>query len=216
MSDLHDLAPFYVLGALDDEERLRFEEHLPSCPDCTTEISELSGGVEVLARSVAVVAPEELRPRVMEEIDRPAVVVPLRRRLWLGAAAVAAIVSLVPAIGRPDAEARLEQLLAAPDVRTLEVEASVGSVQVVVSTTEGRAALVADRLSPTADDETYQLWLIGSDGPVSAGLFRPDGDGRVIAFLEGDVLPGQVVGLTREPAGGSPAPTGEVLAAVEI
>jgi anti-sigma-K factor RskA len=58
---------------------------------------------------------------------------------------------------------------------------------------------------------TYQLWLIDESGPVPAGTFVPDSDGTAAVLLEGKAAPGQVVGITVEPSGGSPAPTGEVL-----
>ena len=67
-----------------------------------------------------------------------------------------------------------------------------------------------------SESETYQLWLIGDEGPKSAGVFQPDSDGGALVLLDGDVRPGLVLGLTIEPAGGSIAPTGEILVAQEV
>lgn len=39
----------YLLGALDDDQMSRFEEHLADCDDCGRELDELSGVVPVLA-----------------------------------------------------------------------------------------------------------------------------------------------------------------------
>ncbi len=218
MNDIHDLAAFYVLGALDEVEAGRFEAHLDGCEPCRLEIGVLSKGVDVLAASVAEPAPAELRRSVLDNLDRDPGVVPLRRRRPVVAfAAVAAIVAFVFGVGlvRTTPQERLDDLLAARDVQTISQTGPI-SVEVVFSAERGTAALVAESLPPVEPDQTYELWLIGEEGPVPAGLFVPNEDGRVIMFLEGDPRPGQVVGLTVEPAGGSDAPTGEILAALEI
>ena len=51
---------------------------------------------------------------------------------------------------------------------------------------------------------------------MSAGVFRPDSDGGALVLLDGEVRPGLVLGLTIEPAGGSEAPTGDILIAQEV
>ena len=84
------------------------------------------------------------------------------------------------------------------------------------SDAEAAAVLEARDLPDVPDDETYQLWFIGADGPVSAGTFRPDDDGRVEVVADGDLAAAEVVGITVEPAGGSPAPTGDVLLSAEL
>jgi anti-sigma-K factor RskA len=76
------------------------------------------------------------------------------------------------------------------------------------------ATLVTDQLPPLTADLTYQLWLIGDAGPVSAGLFRTN-DARQAAFVF-DTIDGisayAAVGISVEPASGSPAPTTDPLA----
>ena len=67
-----------------------------------------------------------------------------------------------------------------------------------------------------ADPPANTIWLIGDDGPVSAGVFQPDADGGALVLLDGAVRPGLVLGLTIEPAGGSVAPTGDILIAQEV
>ncbi|MGH9894213.1 MAG: zf-HC2 domain-containing protein, partial [bacterium] len=44
MSGFEDLAAPYVLGALEPEERSRFEAHLSECAECTTLVQDLSEG----------------------------------------------------------------------------------------------------------------------------------------------------------------------------
>jgi hypothetical protein len=51
MSDdyVHDDAA-YVLGALDEDDRLAFEAHLVDCPECRARVAELQGTRELLAQ----------------------------------------------------------------------------------------------------------------------------------------------------------------------
>jgi hypothetical protein len=87
--------------------------------------------------------------------------------------------------------------------------------QVLWSRSRG-LVLSASRLPVAPPDTTYQVWLWASDGPVSAGVFVPDGTGR--ATLVNDDPPklsGAVVhvDVTVEPSGGRPSPSGRTLLA---
>ena len=64
--EIRDLAPAYVLGALEaDEERL-VAEHLASCPEVHAEFSELGSVVPYLGEQVTLVEPPPaLRQRIM-------------------------------------------------------------------------------------------------------------------------------------------------------
>jgi anti-sigma-K factor RskA len=101
----------------------------------------------------------------------------------------------------------------APDAVIRVLDGELGGSLVVTSSPAEAAVVVEGTGLPTLDDaSTYQLWVIGDDGPVSAGTFRPDGTGTVLQRLD-DVVPGDAtLGVTREPAGGSPSPTLPILA----
>lgn len=234
MDSVHELAPFYVLDALDPSERAAFEEHLPTCAECRREIAELEPGVEALARSVAEPAPPSMRSTVMDAVDAEAsdVARPVesddsvtalrsRRSMVVGAlVAVAALLAVVFGVGlgssNPDG-ATIDSILAASDRSVVEIQTGVASfAEVVFLPASEEGVFIADGLAALADDATYQLWLIGPDGPISAGVFRPESDGSARVLLEGSVRSGLTLGLTVEPAGGSPQPTGEVLLAEEI
>lgn len=59
--------PAYALGALDDEERERFEAHLADCDMCRDALRGHEGVVETLSLSTPSVAPPaELRARVLD------------------------------------------------------------------------------------------------------------------------------------------------------
>lgn len=222
MADIHELAAFYALDALSDEERSAFEAHLSGCDQCRAELAEYDVGVEALARAVAEPAPPGMKGEVMDRIDSSggagATVTPLFRRVAPLIAAAAAIAVLVFVIGLgPESEQdRIDSVLASDDAVTVTVESDVVSFAEVVYTPSGDAVFSAIGLSEVSESETYQLWLIGDEGPKSAGVFQPDSDGGALVLLDGDVRPGLVLGLTIEPAGGSIAPTGEILVAQEV
>jgi hypothetical protein len=107
-------------------------------------------------------------------------------------------------------------ILAAPDL--VRINLTGGAVersfaQLLWSRTRG-LVLSASRLPPAPPQMTYQLWLLTSVAPVSAGLFVPDASGRATVVV--DVPPritGPVVGaqVTVEPSTGSPAPSNRLL-----
>ena len=70
------------------------------------------------------------------------------------------------------------------------------------------------RLPPLPKDSTYQIWLLSSGEPVSAGTFVPDTNGRysmATSTLTRNQLPVTGVSVTVERAGGNGAPTGRVM-----
>jgi len=73
--------------------------------------------------------------------------------------------------------------------------------------------LVVAGLPPTPEGKTYQLWAIaGKASPVSAGVFGVDAKGG--GSLRVSPLPGvgrvDIFAVTLEPAGGLPAPSGQL------
>lgn len=225
MDELHDLVGAYALDALDDEERRQFEAHLETCERCRTELAELEAGALALAESTRSDPPPELRARVLEAVERKpqeAVVIDLaarrRNRLVTAALGVAAlIVTVITTISIVEAtrDGDIEAILTAPDVQTIELTGESADARFTYSLGVGRGVFVSGSLAAPGPEQTYQLWLIGSDGPQPAGLFIPDTEGVSSAVVNG-VRAGLTLGVTEEPAGGSDAPTGDVLMAGEV
>ncbi len=214
MSDHPDLAAGYVLDALDSEERRFFDAHLATCEDCRAEVMELSGGLEQLFDEIAEPAPESLRGRVLSAV-RPADLSPaVRRRGWVVATGIAAGLALVLGVAAiflqvQFAESRaITAVLTAADAETVPLEGIAG----YVVRSGDAAVLVSHDLPELPPDRTYQLWLIDEGGPNPAGVFRPDREGAAVVLVADEDTVGKVVGITAEPAGGSPQPTGTVLA----
>ena len=72
--------------------------------------------------------------------------------------------------------------------------------------------LVATGLPALPAGDIYQLWFVLPDAPVSAALVAPgpEGDATVRLDVPGAVTMPAVMAITIEPAGGVPAPTGDV------
>ena len=112
-------------------------------------------------------------------------------------------------------DAAITGVLAAPDARTETMRTSAGgTVTVVISAAQHAAVVSATGMRPLPSAETYQLWVIGPDGARSAGLLS--GTGRAGPVLATAVEPGDQIGITVEPAGGTPGPTTTPVIAVPV
>ena len=136
------------------------------------------------------------------------------------AAAVVLIAGVVLGIGWPGpngwgAQREMARLAAAPDAQSQVHEvAGGGEVTLVSSAEQGRSAVVLEGLPELAADQTYELWYIDEAGADPAGTFDVRGP-ETWRVLDGTFSPGVVIGITVEPAGGSPQPTTEPIVAIE-
>ena len=241
---MHELLGAYALDAVDADERGAFEAHLATCPACADELDELRAMLADLAESTAVAPPPALRARVLQGVTpsgtegSPAPVPPgtpppalpdnvraLRpapgpsRRLLLAAAAAAVVAggggtawwrarSTTPSTPA-------DRVLAAADaVRVSAPVRGGGTATVTRSASLRRAVLQVSGAPALASGRTYQAWYAVPAGFAAAGLV-PQGE-AVTVLLEGDATLASGVGLTDEPAGGSPQPTTEPLALIAL
>ena len=88
---------------------------------------------------------------------------------------------------------------------------------VVRSPSLHRAVIITDNMPPAPAGKDYQLWLqVPGKGMVSAGLMPHDSKAVLTVPLEGDASQATGVGITVEPAGGSPAPTSDPIALIAL
>ena len=222
--DVHTLTGPYVLDALPDDERVRFEQHLADCTFCTTEVEELREAAIKLAANVTTPPPPALKARVMSAIDEvrqlpptvpgatPKRRIPRRSLLALAAAALAVAASggiaydqyrdKTEAVQQAD---RIAAVLSEPDARTVHGEITGGGQATVVTSEQADKAVVVLRgLRQLPADRTWQLWFIDRTQTAhSIGLASGDST-RVIA---GGVTGKVAFGLTVEPKNGSTKPT---------
>jgi anti-sigma-K factor RskA len=229
MTDLHALSGAYVVGALNEAENAEFTEHLRTCGQCSVEVRELLETTALLGIAAAQPAPPALRAAVLDEISRtrqlPPVVVALEsharkrgfalRRWSLTAAACLAVFSI--GLGayagqlqhensnlrhRGDQVAALET---AADARTVTGKGGSATAMVTMSRSANTMEFLSSGLA-MHKGRTYQLWLIGPNGPRSAGIFdTANGKHEPKLFVgPGDAT---TLAVTEEPAGGSARPT---------
>jgi len=104
--------------------------------------------------------------------------------------------------------APVAQLAAAPDARGSSGVGVWGGTAFVLASHElNKAVLLVSDLPAPPSGHTYQAWLIGNGQPRSVGLVPPAASDRVAPLQFGELAGADKVGLTIEPAGGSPQPT---------
>jgi anti-sigma-K factor RskA len=238
--DLHTLTGAYALDAIDGAERERFEHHLNRCQPCGQEVRGLQETATRLALAVARVPPPTLKTSVLAEAARTRQHSPLsdtrpvaeprltrRPRLALGLAAVATVVVVVLAVAlvlqrrQLDTERAQQRavaaVLAAPGARILTGPATVGgTATVVVAGRLHKLVFTSAGLPVLASSKVYQLWLIGPRRATSAGLLPEASQGRTAPVLASGLVPGDVVGVTVEPAGGTRQPTTKPIVLIKV
>lgn len=104
-------------------------------------------------------------------------------------------------------------VLTAPDTASIALQTDAQtSVRLLHSAALDRGVVVASGMDPLASDVTYQLWLYHDGEPQPATVFAADGQGRTVTVVDGGVAGAEIAAVTIEPSGGSPQPTGEIVA----
>ena len=240
MTDIHTLAGAYALHAVDDLERARFERHLAECPACAAEVAELTDAIAAFSDATAEAPPARMRgavltrsaatPQTQSPVSRRTSRLPAVRWRRLVAAAAAVVVLCGAGVAgyeiadhsafggntRVSAENKqIAAVLAAPDARLHGATATGGGkVTVVSSHSLNEAVAVLGKLPSPGADHAYQLWVISDGSPRSAGVLAAGSTGAT--ELVSGIRGAQLIGVTREPAGGSRTPTQPLVAQVSL
>jgi anti-sigma-K factor RskA len=127
------------------------------------------------------------------------------------------VAGLEERLGEMEAAAgQLTEVMAAVDAETISVTADGTLLRIVMSPRRGEAVVLVDGMAPAPADHAYELWLIHDDVRVPAGVFHVDDRGRATRVVTGDMATVTAIGVTVEPAGGSPQPTSEPVMVVEM
>ena len=236
---LDELIALAALGELSPDDTVELDALVAGDPAAADDLAAALDVAATLQSSELLQPPPRLKASVLASIasieqlpaDQPAQPAPAsvsapvsldqarRRRRWVPMLAAAAAVVLL-AIGGIVVSTRnqsgtddpIAAVLDAEDVTTRTLEGSLGTtLEMAYSAEEGAMVVVGDDVPTVADDETYQMWIVDDTGAVPIGLFRPDESGHVAVRVESDPS-GFVVGVTREPSGGSETPTLPILA----
>jgi anti-sigma-K factor RskA len=233
-----------VLNAMDEGERDYFETQLVDYPELRNEVTELTDTAVLLGMAVHPVTPSPaLKQKIMARLSQtpqlerevppvralralPTLTEARTRRYSRPLLAAAAAVVLVAggvvgtnlAIQGAATSAQASALASietASDAQRAQAAVSTGgTVTLVWSQQIAKSALLSTGLKVLPGNKTYELWYIDSAGKATpAGLFPSSGQGSY-TVLSGHMAPGDTVGVTVEPSGGSKAPTTKPVVAI--
>jgi anti-sigma-K factor RskA len=223
--ELLELATPYALNAISDSERAAIDRQLATAP--TTVADAFGDEVRVVRETMAVIAaataaepPDQVRAAVLAGIQADTA----HRSRWRTAvlAAAAAIVVALAAFGAgvalrpPPTPATAEQIMAAPDVRTVSADVAGGKATVVFSRDKNAGMLLLNNVPPPSLGTVYQMWLVGDKGPVSAGTMDTAAVTPSTTHMFADLGNSSVLAFTVEPGNGSPQPTGKIFAKLSL
>ena len=234
--ELHELVALAAVRALSPQEWRELEDVLAERPDLRDELAELEDAAMTLADATAEAPPPSLRagvlaairdvpqeaagPAVSQQAIAPVVSIDAARRgrsryVLAAAAAVVAVAVGVVAVNTFDGgseAADVAEVVDADDAVTIELTGELNGLALVHSPGQEAAALVGEGIPAPRGDRVYELWLI-EDEPERVDIFRPDDDGRVeVLMTDMDPAADADFAITVEPAGGTEAPTGPVVA----
>lgn len=235
---LDELIALAALGELSEAEERELDDLLAGDDVARSELRSTLDVAAAVQATVAEPPPAALRDRVLaataglaqepagerpgESADPPPVapVVDLgahrRRRVMavVGAAAAAVVMIVGAAVIVTDGDRTdpVAEVIEADDVRRLSLTGELDGLDVYFSRAERALVVDGTDVRRPSGTNTFELWLVGDDGAIPVGLFRPDDEGRVEQRFDDVDITGFVLGVTEEPAGGSARPTLPILA----
>lgn len=229
-----ELLAAHALDALDDSERAALEAHVAGCPRCQAELDSLRGVAGALGNLVES-PPDSVWRSISSrlygegEVVPPPLVVPIsarptprRWRLAVPVGLAAAVVAVL-AIALSNANGHVSRLQGAlkagevaaalntPGHRLVDLaSAEHAELMRFVLLPDGRGYLLTSHLPSLSARQTYQLWGIVKGKAISIGLMGRDP--RFVTFTVSSTPRPATLAVTVEPAGGSQAPTGSIVA----
>jgi anti-sigma-K factor RskA len=224
----HTLAGAYVMDALDDGDRARFERHLAGCDACAQEIAGLLETTARLGAAAATPPPAALKEKVLaaarQTRQHTPAVTQLRPRRYLRAvipataAAALIVIAVIFGLANSTASQRLDQaqqstaaiaaIMTAKDATMMQGQVSGGgSATIVMSHAQQALVFMARGLPVLRATSAYELWLVGPAGARPAGLLPQLAHGMVSPVIARGLRQGDHLMLTVEPAQGTEHPT---------
>lgn len=105
-------------------------------------------------------------------------------------------------------QATMLAIMATPDAKVATAKVGTSTLVTVASSGQANQAAILVKDMPAAPDgKSYELWFITAKGAVPAGLMDVAGTASSVQVLQGPLDGATHIGITLEPAGGSPQPT---------
>jgi len=219
---MRENAGAYLLGALADPEHEAFERHLADCPECRATVERLRPAAEALPRAVEPLAPppglkSSLLEAVREEAGAATRPAPARRRSrWrrslrltpasaLASAAFLVALGVAAGFGVATLSGDDEPRTLAATVESREIPHASGSLSIPADGKEGGILRVSGLPSPPRG--VYQAWVQRGGEVLPQPTFEVGGNGVGAVALPEDLSDATAVMVTREPRGGSRAPS---------
>jgi anti-sigma-K factor RskA len=214
--------PAYALDILEASERDLVKSHLSTCERCR---AELKAYQETVAQ-LAIVTPLHLPPAGLKSTILQKISPNPRHSLkeifftWfrvapaLSSASIFLIMVLLATnlfLWRQSSRPAPMEQHGYAAVTLDSTQYAPGSTGLVIYTKDGKSGfLVVNNLEKLTTDKQYQLWLIQGEKRVSGGVFSVSPSGYYVMEIESlTPLTGfDSFGITIEPSGGSPGPTG--------
>ncbi len=219
-----DMLPAFALGCLDPDENSQVLEHLRYCASCRAELQALEEVSVHLAYAVPFVEPSEtVKKNLLATCSSQrsfAWVEKLFNR-WPRLVPITAIASCVLAVVFATSSllllknVNLTQSVTVADLQLVPLQGAEAMPQaigqLVVDAASGQGRLLVNALQPLAETLQYQLWLIRDGQRSSGGVFSVSQNGTADVLISSawPLAHYDSVGITIEPYGGSPSPTGQ-------
>lgn len=222
----------YALGALDPDEAAALERHLQTCEPCRLELATYE---RVGAGLLTALPPRAPRPAVKRGLQKRLAGMTERPRpqlswgvgQWLFAGLLAALVVLngllvsqVYSLRQEQAEMLAQRkadqttlaMLAYPTTKSLAFDQNGVTGSLLVDKQRDLVGVFAWNLPKPPAGKTYEIWLIDKQGErTSGGFLVPEAGYPFVSTVLWSPQPLSSytgIGITVEPAGGSPQPTG--------
>lgn len=222
------LLPAYALGCLDEDELAAVRQHLSECEACRTDLATYQVVTDQLGLAVPMVEPSpRLKQRVMSGVKvKKQDIQPSPGRRNVGKllqsfvfswqmVAVVAILALVGSNLFFWQQGRNPQTVNKPSgfqyVTLTGTAISPGASGMIVISGDGHSGtLIVQDLPPLEAGHQYQLWLVQNGKQTNGGVFSVMQGGYASIWVDSPqpLINYQSFGITIEPAGGSPQPTG--------
>ena len=222
-----DLLPAYALGCLDPDELALVKKHLPTCPLCQTELRAYQTVADRLPLTVPLVdPPARLKQRLLNSVRAEKTAVPPAKSSWWQKLSDAGQRLFARPVWQPVALLLIVGLLisnlilwrqanrTADQLQTVTfagTENAPGASGVLVFGRDGYSGtLIVEGMPPLNREQQYQLWLIQDGQRTDGGVFSVDPNGYSSSHVTAPQALTRYLdfGVTVEPVGGSPGPTG--------
>ncbi len=227
--EFEESAALYAINALDEQNFRSFGTHVDSCSKCQNSIAHMREVSGMLASSVSVEPPLNLRFAVMSQTRNSEQAGTLRDSVlpsqprspsrlvpYLGLVAGLVAFTMLSAVYLQNSRSSdFESLASVPDAVIFELEGSRGELTVAWSDERNKVAVLGNDLDDVDPGLAYELWIVTGEGVRPAGLFTTLNGEVDDAFDVGEVEP-QGWGVSVEPKTGSPHPTTEVVFSKQI